>query len=206
MGQAVLGFAAVAALLTIIPGLDTTLVLRSALVNGRRHAAATGLGVMTGLLVWGAAAAAGAAALLSASALAYHAVTLAGAGYMVYLGARMILRSTRANSPTVATAEPAEVASPWRAFAVGTWTNVLNPKIGIFYIATIPQFIPPDTPALGVGLVLAGVHALITLLWFALIIAAADAARRFLTHDGALRVIDRFAGSIMIGFGVKLAI
>lgn len=202
--QAVLGFAAVAALLTIIPGLDTTLVVRSALINGRRQACATGLGIMTGLLVWGAAAAAGAAALLSASELAYRAVTLAGAGYLVYLGARMIVRSTRTQASVSGQDGAPAPPSTWRCFAAGTWTNVLNPKIGVFYIATIPQFIPPDTSPLGIGLTLAGVHALITLLWFALIIAAANAARRFLRHNGALSTIDRIAGSLMIGFGIKL--
>ena len=99
ISQAVLGFAAVAAILTIIPGLDTTLVLRSALVRGRRQAVAPAFGVATGALIWGAAAALGAAALLAASHLAYQLVTIGGALYMGYLGASMIALGIRRVSP-----------------------------------------------------------------------------------------------------------
>ena len=93
--QALLGFAAVAAVLTVIPGLDTTLVLRSALVRGNGYAVATALGIGTGALIWGAAAAVGAAALLAASEVAYRVVTLGGAVSLVYLGVMLIVKSFR---------------------------------------------------------------------------------------------------------------
>lgn len=201
--QALLGFAAVAAVLTLVPGLDTTLVLRSALVSGRRVAVSTALGVAAGLLAWGAAAAVGAAALLAASRTAYLVVTLAGAAYMAYLGVMLIVRSFRGAGHGAET-PAAQPVSARRAFATGAWTNVLNPKIGVFYIATIPQFIPPGAPALGMGVLLAVVHVLLTLVWFALIILGAAAARRWLANARALRIVDRVAGTIMIGFGAKL--
>lgn len=203
IAEAVLGFAAVAAVLTVIPGLDTTLVLRSALVHGRRTAFATALGVGTGALVWGAAAAVGAATLLAASEVAYRAVTVAGAAYMIVLGVRLTAQSFRRRDVVVAPDVPAH-RSAWRGFLTGAWTNVLNPKIGVFYVATIPQFIPEGTSHLGMGLLLAGVHDLLGLAWFALIIGAAHVARRWLAHPRAARLIDRVAGVVLIGFGGRL--
>src|SRR4051812_8178286 len=93
--QAILGFSAVAAVLTIIPGTDTMLVLRSALVRGRRYAFAAAVGVNVGSLIWGMAAAVGAAALLATSQFAYQLVSIAGGLYIAYLGISMIVKSFR---------------------------------------------------------------------------------------------------------------
>ncbi|MBK8448043.1 MAG: LysE family translocator [Micropruina sp.] len=204
--QALLGFAAVAAVLTVIPGLDTTLVLRSALVRGGGYAFATALGIGTGALIWGAAAAVGAAALLAASEVAYRLVTLGGAVYLVYLGVMLIVKSFRAHALSVDGDTTDAPASRWHGFLTGVWTNLLNPKIGAFYLATIPQFIPAGASPLGMGLLLAGVHDLLAVVWFALIIAGASYARRWLANARALRVIDRIAGVTLVGFGAKLAV
>lgn len=203
--QALLGFAAVAAVLTVIPGLDTTLVLRSALVRGNGYAVATALGIGTGALIWGAAAAVGAAALLAASEVAYRVVTLGGAVYLVYLGVMLIVKSFRTHG-LEAEGPAGEAISKWRGFLTGVWTNLLNPKIGAFYLATIPQFVPAGVSPLGMGLLLAGVHDLLAVAWFALIIAGASYARRWLANARALRVVDRVAGVTLVGFGVKLAL
>ncbi len=203
--QALLGFAAVAAVLTVIPGLDTTLVLRSALVRGNGYAVATALGIGTGALIWGAAAAVGAAALLAASEVAYRVVTLGGAVYLVYLGVMLIVKSVRTHGLEVE-GPAGEAISKWRGFLTGVWTNLLNPKIGAFYLATIPQFVPAGVSPLGMGLLLAGVHDLLAVAWFALIIAGASYARRWLANARALRVVDRVAGVTLVGFGVKLAL
>lgn len=203
--QALLGFAAVAAVLTVIPGLDTTLVLRSALVRGNGYAVATALGIGTGALIWGAAAAVGAAALLAASEVAYRMVTLGGAVYLVYLGVMLIVKSFRTHGLEVE-GPAGEAISKWRGFLTGVLTNLLNPKIGAFYLATIPQFVPAGVSPLGMGLLLAGVHDLLAVAWFALIIAGASYARRWLANARALRVVDRVAGVTLVGFGVKLAL
>lgn len=200
--SALLGFAAVAAVLTVIPGLDTTLVLRSALTQSRRHAFVTALGINAGSLAWGAAAAIGAAALLAASEVAYRALTIVGAAYMAYLGVMLIIRSFRQEPVTLE--QSAARAPLWRAFLTGAWTNLLNPKIGAFYVATIPQFIPDGTSHLGMGLLLAGVHDVIGLLWFAGIIFGAQTARRWLANARTLKIIDRIAGVVLIGSGARL--
>lgn len=208
VAQALLGFVSVAVLLTITPGLDTTLVLRFSLVRGARHAVASALGVCAGALAWGAAAAVGAAALLAASDIAYRVVTVAGAAYMIWLGGSMIVSSFRRRGapqtdsiPTPVTAVPV-----WRAFVTGAWTNLLNPKVGVFYIATIPQFIPEGASHLLMGLGLAGVHCLLSMAWFTIIITGAQFAKRWLAHARALRIIDRVAGGILIAFGARFAL
>lgn len=206
ISQAILGFAAVALVLTVIPGLDTTLVLRSALISGNRVATATALGIGVGSLVWGVSAAVGAAALLAASETAYTVVKLAGAIYMAFLGVSMVVASFRAESPALPTTTTRQHTSPWWGFLTGAWTNLLNPKIGVFYIATIPQFIPAGTSHAGMGLLLAGTHVLLSLTWFVGIIAGANAARRWLANARAMRIIDRLAGTILIGFAAKLAL
>ncbi|WP_066514925.1 LysE family translocator [Curtobacterium ammoniigenes] len=205
--QAILGFGAIAVVITLIPGLDVTLVLRTALVRGRRHALAAALGICTGAMVWGGAAAVGAAALLAASRAAYMVVTVAGAAYMVYLGISMLVKSVRlgAASHLELTVGGAPHAA-WRAFATGAWTDLLNPKMGVFYVATIPQFIPVGTSHLGMGLLLAGVHVVIAMTWFVVIITGATVARGWLANARALRVIDRIAGVVLVAFGARLAL
>lgn len=206
LAQALIGFAAVAAVLTVIPGIDTTLVLRASLTRGVRHAVSTALGIGLGALIWGAAAALGATALLAASRTAYLIVAAAGTAYLLYLGISLIVHSFRGGSLAGVTAEAPTAVSPWRSFAAGVTTNLLNPKVGIFYIATIPQFIPTGVAPLEGGLLLAGVHVGISLAWFALIIGAASVAKRWLANARAVRIVDRVAGSFLVLFGIKLAI
>src|SRR4051794_7604956 len=143
---AVLGFAAVAAALTVTPGLDTALVLRSAMTGRRRMAAATAAGIVAGLFVWGAAAAAGVSALLTASQLAYDVLRFTGAAYLVWFGGRLLWRALRPG-PTVDAVLPGD-RSAWRAVRLGLVTNLLNPKVGVFYVALLPQFVPPGADAL----------------------------------------------------------
>jgi threonine/homoserine/homoserine lactone efflux protein len=204
LGTSVATFAVVALALTLTPGLDTALVLRSALTRSRRDAAATAAGIVAGLFVWGAAAAVGISALLTASQLAYDVLRYAGAAYLVWFGLRLLVRAVRGTLVT----EPAGAAgsSPWRAARQGLATNLLNPKVGVFYVALLPQFLPSGSDPLAVGLLLAGVHGLISVAWFALLIALASALAARLRRPGTVRAIDGVTGTTLIGFGVRLAI
>ena len=204
LGTAVASFAVVATVLTLTPGLDTALVLRAALTQGRRDAAATASGIVAGLLVWGAAAAVGVSALLTASELAFDLLRYAGAAYLVWFGARLILRAVR---PRKADALPdtAPSRTAWRAARLGLLTNLLNPKVGVFYVALLPQFLPAGSDPLGVGLLLAGVHGSLSLLWFALLIVLADALGRWLRRPRTTRAIDGVTGAALVGFGIRLA-
>jgi threonine/homoserine/homoserine lactone efflux protein len=202
--QAVLGFAVVAGLLTIIPGIDTALVLRSAISRGRAYAFAAALGINAGCLVWGVAAAVGASALLAASELAYRILTLAGAAYMVWLGISLLRTSVRPHRAPAGVDPPR--ASAWHGFATGLWTNLLNPKIGVFYLATIPQFVPADTSPLLMGVLLAAVHNVLGMAWFTVIILATGFAARWLARDSVARITDRVTGTVLVAFGAKLAL
>ncbi|CAH0201227.1 Leucine efflux protein [Arthrobacter sp. Bi83] len=208
---AVLSFALVAGLLTLLPGLDTALVLRSSISKSRSFAFATALGINTGAMIWGIAAAVGVSALLAASELAYRMLTLAGAAYMIWLGASLLwtcLRKT--NEPDIPANEaPALITGKddlFRGWLTGTGTNLLNPKVGVFYIAAIPQFIPSDTSPLLMGILLAGFHCLLAMAWFTLLIIGAGYAARWLKGAKSIRIIAGITGTVLVGFGLKLAL
>jgi threonine/homoserine/homoserine lactone efflux protein len=206
LGAAVLTFAVVAAALTVMPGLDTALVLRAALTGSRREAMATGAGIVAGLFVWGAAAAVGVSALLTASELAYDVLRYAGAAYLLWFGVRLLVRAARrqraADDPPAG--EPRR--SAWRAARQGLATNLLNPKVGVFYVALLPQFVPAGSDPLAVDLLLAAVHGLLSLVWFALLTWLAFALGRWLRRPATARAIDGVTGTALVGFGMRLAL
>jgi threonine/homoserine/homoserine lactone efflux protein len=202
---AVLGFGLVALLLTLTPGLDTALVLRAAITRGRRDAVATALGVVAGVLAWGAAAAVGVSALLTASTVAYDVLRLVGAGYLVWLGGRILWRLVRHPAQAAAGSSPSPRGA-WRSARTGLLTNLLNPKVGAFYLSVLPQFLPPDTSALGMGVLLALVHAALSLVWFAVLVLGAAAARRWLQRPGVHRTVEGVTGVTLLGLGLRLAL
>lgn len=212
--QAVLGFAVVATLLTILPGVDSALVLRGSIVHDHRYAWATSAGILTGVMFWGLAAAAGATAILAASEVAYRIVSLAGALYLFWMGLSFIVKSFRHrdDSPDedagarVADAALRNERSPWRGFRTGLTTNLLNPKVGVFYLAMIPQFMPAGVPPLVMGAVLALVHIALSIVWFGVLIFAGQAIGPRLSSARFLRWLDRVTGGALLAFGAKLLI
>jgi threonine/homoserine/homoserine lactone efflux protein len=210
--HAFLSFAAVAGLLTIIPGLDTAVVLRTALAQGRGAAFATAVGIGTGALIWGIAAATGVSVLLTASHTAYLALRVVGAGYLVWMGGHMLvgaLRRSGHDDPAPDPAEPGASADRRRrlprAWSRGLTTNLLNPKIGVFYVAMLPQFIPAGAPHLLMGAALALVHDVEGMIWFTALILTAHTARRLFEGGRVKRAMDAVTGSVLIGFGLRLA-
>jgi len=200
--QALVGFALVAGLLTIIPGLDTALVLRASISAGRAHGFATAIGIGTGALVWGAAAAVGASAILLASELAFSILKLVGAAYLAYLGVSLLIqsfRAARASEPVV------RVTTLRGSYARGVLTNLLNPKVGVFYIAVIPQFIPEGTVPVLMGVALALVHTLESMVWFTGIIFATHLARRWLADRRVTRWVDRVTGGVLLAMAGFIA-
>ncbi len=198
----VVSFAAVVALLTITPGLDTALILRTSLLSGKRPAWGVTLGIQLGTLVWGLLTAAGLATLLAASQLAYDVLRYAGAAYLVWMGLRMLLVKKDAHVD-----EPDAREVRFRTgFRRGLVTNLLNPKVGAFYVAMLPQFIPPDAPHAAVGLLLAGVHVAEGLVWSAGLIVFAGVMSGVLRSPSVRRLLDRVTGVVIVGFGVRLAV
>ena len=200
-------FVVAATILTITPGVDTAMVLRAATVEGRRPAAFAGLGILAGCLIWGAAVALGLGALLRASEMAYTIVKFAGAAYLMWLGAKLLLR------PRAMLEVAEEGASGGRAgkgaFLQGFLTNMLNPKIGVFYVTFLPQFVPHTVAGSGgvawYTFFLACVHVALTVVWFGALIGAAVPLGRFLRRPGAVKAMDRLTGGVFMAFGLKLA-
>lgn len=206
LAGAVVGFGLIALLLTITPGLDTALVLRAAITRSRRDAFATAVGVIGGVLAWGAAAAVGVSALLAASTVAYDVVRLVGAAYMLWLGGRILWRAIRHAAAAADEVGAGGSVGAWRSARAGLLTNLLNPKVGAFYISALPQFLPAGSSPLGVGLLLAAVHALLSLGWFAALILGARAMRRWLQRPRVSRTVEGTTGVVLIGFGCRLAL
>ena len=197
---ALIAFVAAAALLTITPGLDTAMVLRTAAVEGPRTAALAALGIILGCLAWGAAVALGLGVLLAASSLAYTGLKWAGAAYLAWLGIKLILnpRSRFDLGPA-----PAPQGN-W--LARGFLNNLLNPKIGVFYVSFLPQFVPAHVSAGPFIFLLATIHGLLGALWFAVLIGATAPLKRWLARQAVVRWIDRITGAVFIGFGMRLAL
>jgi len=201
VGISLFAFTLAAALLTVTPGLDTALVLRTAASEGPRRALWSGLGIVTGCFVWAAIVAAGLSALLVASESAYTMLRWAGAAYLLYVGFRL-LRQRRESL-----ANEAEPHNRGRgAYARGALTNLLNPKVGIFYVSFLPQFIPAGASVAPFTLLLGAIHGLLGLLWFAALIAATRSLMQWLRRPSVVRWLDRATGGIFIGFGVRLAV
>ncbi|WP_329197410.1 LysE family translocator [Streptomyces sp. NBC_01435] len=208
ISTALWSFALVVGLLTLTPGLDTALILRTSALGRRRRAWGVVLGIQTGTLLWGALTSLGVTALLTASHLAYTTLRWAGAAYLVWLGARM-LRDTFRGVPARETGDPALLAGTdsvrggWRQ---GTLTNLLNPKMGAFYVAVLPQFIPAGTGHFAMGLLLTTVHILIGLIWSAVLIGFARVLHGWLRKPRARRLLDRITGTVIAAFGIRLAL
>lgn len=200
MVAAMAQFAIVAGLMTLVPGIDFTFVLRTALTHSKTVAFAAVLGISSGLILWAVAAAAGLTALLAASEMAFTALRFGGALYMIYLGAVFIIKSNDHRM----SGELASEGSVSTAFRRGLLTNLLNPKIGVFYLAVLPPFLPTDTNTVLAAFLLALVHVAEGLIYFTFVIAAASFFKRQLEKPHLRAFVDRFAGVLIIGFGVRL--
>lgn len=204
VSTAILGFTLTALLLTLTPGLDTALVLRTAAVEGGRKAMRAGGGIVTGVLIWGLIAALGLGAVLAVSRLAYTLLQIAGAAYLLWLGWKLISGALK-SLPTLPADDPPLVRGE-RWFLRGLLTNLLNPKVGVFYVSLLPQFVPADVPVVGFSVLLAGIHAAMGLLWFAALVLATWPLARWLRRPTVMRSLDALTGLALMGFGLRLAL
>jgi len=202
--QALLAFSVAAALLTITPGLDTALVLRTAAVEGAKRAAFAAVGIVAGCLAWGAAVALGLGVLLEASTLAFNILKWAGAAYLVWLGIGLILKPR--DRFDLAAAPTTQAGGDFAWMRRGFLTNLLNPKVGVFYVSFLPQFLPQGAPAGLFIFLLAALHGVMGLLWFAALIAATRPIAGALQRAPVVRWLDRLTGGVFLAFGVRLAL
>jgi len=204
--QSLWTFTLAAALLAATPGVDTALVLRALVASGARRALLAAVGIAAGCLVWGAVVALGLGALLTASTLAFNVLKAVGAAYLLWQGVRLLMRRSggvRAGQPEqIEPAAPANGAAFWTGFL----TNVLNPKVGVFYVTLLPQFVVPGVPAGPYIFALAGIHVGLSLLWFVLLIAAARPLQRWLARPRVQATLDRITGGVFVLFGLRLVV
>lgn len=196
-------FIVAAALLTLSPGPDTMLVLRNTLRGGPGDGFRTTLGISTGLIVHATLSALGLSVILFRSRAALEPVAVLGAGYLVLLGLRSLFAALRRGHP-MSIATGAETGT--RPFREGMLTNVLNPKVAVFYLAFLPQFVGPGDPVLAKSLLLAGIHIALGLVWLSVVAAAVDRAQRFVTSGRVRRWLDGLCGAALVGLGVRLGL
>lgn len=200
--QALAAFTLAAGLLTLTPGLDTALVLRTAALEGPRRAALAVVGILSGCFVWGGLVAFGLGTVLAASSLAFDLLKWAGAAYLVWLGIGLILKPR--DRFEVETG-PAMSGSDTTWMRRGFLTNLLNPKMGVFYISFLPQFLPDGVAAGPFMLGLTAIHVLLGAVWLGLLIAATQPLSRLLKRPAVVRWLDRLTGGVFLGFGIRLA-
>jgi threonine/homoserine/homoserine lactone efflux protein len=188
-------FLLVALVVTLTPGPATALALRVAARDGRKAAVQAVAGHSIGVLMWGCLSAVGVSSLILASQIAFDALRVVGAGILLWLGLRSLLRRRDA-----ARAETSRNAVGWRT---GLGTAVANPKLAVFFVALLPQFLSPGTAVLPAALTMAAVIVAFDLLWFGALIWAVDRAATAL-RPRVRAVMERVAGAAMVGFGVGL--
>jgi threonine/homoserine/homoserine lactone efflux protein len=194
MAGTLFSFLGVAVLLSLLPGPATALVVRSAAVHGRRAALLTVLGNSTGILFWALASVLGISALVAASETAFVVLRVVGAVVLIYLGVQ-ILRKTAAND-----GEPRFVR---RAYLQGLVTSGANPKLAVFFIALLPQFVPHGAPVLPWTLAMALILICVDLVYFSALAWAVTRAKRALVGS---RRIERLTGAVMVALGIRVAL
>jgi threonine/homoserine/homoserine lactone efflux protein len=203
--QCFVAFAIAAGLLTITPGVDTVMVLRTATVEGARRAALAAVGIGLGCLVWGLGIALGLGALIAASPWLFMVVRWGGAAYLAWIGIGLLLHPRHGlDLDASADAATGQGATLW--LRRGLITNLLNPKIGIFYISFLPQFVPAGYPMTVTVFLLACAHVAMGLFWFGIVIGATAPLRVVLTSSSVMRSMDRVTGGLFVALAAKLAI
>jgi threonine/homoserine/homoserine lactone efflux protein len=193
-------------LLNITPGPDTAYIVGRSVQMGWRGGAAAALGISAGCLVHVFAAAIGLSALLAASSVAFTAIKLIGAAYLLYIGIRMLLARPTASddAPNTGTAD---MLSLRQVFWQGALTNVLNPKVALFFLAFLPQFVAVDAPSKAVAFIALGFIFIFNGTMWCLGVAAfaAKAAGRFRQSSRAVLWINRALGGVFIALGIRVA-
>lgn len=201
--QSLAAFTIAATLVTVMPGLDTALVLRTTATEGGRRAMLAALGIGTGCFAWGAIVACGLGALLVASQFAYDVLKWAGAAYLFCLGLKVISSPCQRFDIGAGIVKPGSTSATW--FCRGFLTNILNPKVGVFYVSFLPQFIPAGTDVPALTIMMAAIHVSLGLIWFAALITATRPIVEMLRKPAVITWLNRITGSLFIAFGVRVA-
>lgn len=208
---ALAAFSLAAVLIVLLPGPDTLVVVRSIMRGGRRQGVLTALGNLCGLTVWVAAAALGLAAVLRASEVGYEVLRIAGAGYLVWLGVQAF---RTARSQAADSANNADSGNPvgregrrsvlGTGFGAGLLTNLLNPKVGVFFVTFLPGFVPHGYSVGLTSLLFGAIFVVITAAYWVVLLGLAAKVTAWMSTPRVRRRLDMITGTILIGFGVRL--
>jgi threonine/homoserine/homoserine lactone efflux protein len=206
---ALLTFTTASVLIVLLPGPDTLVVVRNLLRGGRRQAARAAAGVLAGLAVWVTTAALGLSALLRASHAGYDALRLVGAAYLFYLG----VQSLRSRAVPMS-AEPAmQQPEPGRrrrallgnGFGAGLATDLLNPKVGVFFVTFLPGFVPHGANVAVASAAFGAIFIAETAVYFAVLVGLAAKVTRWMNDPRIRKRLERATGVVLLGFGIRLA-
>jgi threonine/homoserine/homoserine lactone efflux protein len=198
--SAYLSYVAFAAVLVLVPGADFTVIVKNTLAGGARRGRWSAVGVATSNAVQGLAAIAGLGALVVHYQPLFQAIKWAGIGYLVFLAAQSFRSAWRGKYADLSGAGGGGGAG-WRQ---GFLSNITNPKVLVFYLAVLPQFIGPTTPV-AVLLVLALTHAVLSLAYLQLLVTGLHRVRRIFARRRVRRALDAATGTLLLGFGARLA-
>jgi threonine/homoserine/homoserine lactone efflux protein len=202
---AVAAFTVAAALIVLLPGPDTLVVVRNLVRNGRRTAALTVVGVLSGLSVWVVAASLGLSALLRASHDAYTVVRLLGACYLLWLGIQSLRSRTVPLDPRVVETTSRRRGLLGAGYGAGLATDLLNPKVGVFFVSFLPGFVPHGHDVGTTSLVFGSIFVVETAIYFAILLAVAGRITGWMSNPAIRRRLDRATGLVLVGFGLRLA-
>lgn len=197
-----LAFSAFSLLLAITPGPDFALVTRNALAFGSRGALLTCAGLTTGVAMWVVASAVGLAVVLERSSVLYTLVRAAGAAYLAYLGVRTLWASRRRPAPL--DVEPQRLTSHTRIWSQGMLSASLNPKLGVFFVSVLPQFIDQQASPLAQSLLLGAIFLVIGIAWMVVYGLSVSRLRDALMSARVRQWLSRLTGVALLAFGAKL--
>jgi threonine/homoserine/homoserine lactone efflux protein len=211
---ALISFTLASVLIVLLPGPDSLVVVRGLVRGGRRGGATAAAGVLCGLVVWVAATSLGLSALLRASEVGYDALKAAGACYLIWIGIRSLLSVRRTTAEDLAVVEtdgdgpmaPARPRLGGSGFVSGFLTDILNPKVGVFFVSFLPGFVPQGDHAVGLTtLGFGALFAVLTALYFLGLIAVSGTIAAWMASPRIRRRLDALTGLVLVGFGVRLA-
>ncbi len=200
---ALLAWSALALAVTVSPGPDTMLVASHSARSGLRAGLAAVAGIGSGGVFYAALFGFGLLRLLAATPALFIAVKIAGAIYLAYLGAQLLWKAIRKQPAPAESAPAAQLAHPFRQALL---TNVLNPKVAVFYLAALPQFAGTGADAPLIGAMLIGIHFLFGVAWLSGIAIAASHARRITLNSSFVRWLEGAIGAFFLGVAGRLAL
>jgi len=192
-------------LLNITPGQDTMYIIGRSAAQGRQAGVMSALGIMAGVLVHTLLAALGLSVILSTSSLAFATIKYAGAAYLVWIGIGFLMNRNDHSAPVDT---PVTAPAPWKIFKQGVLTNVLNPKVALFFLSFLPQFVRAETELVFLPFMVLGLVFLATSsVWFLfLVTGSAWLSARFRGRSSTGGVLKKITGALFIGLGIRLAL